>query len=114
VAFAANWLIYRIMLEPLVKRAKNRGPAGGGQHSRHLRPELCMVGIMLAVFGGDYFNYSYLAQRIVILDNSFAQNRVVAFLMASLIWRRCICGSTARAPGCRCARSRWPRPRRGW
>ena len=84
-AFAANWLIYRIMLEPLVKRAKNRGALEVDSILATFGLSFIAVGLMLAVFGGDYFNYSYLAVPVTLFGETYAQNRVVAFLAAIII-----------------------------
>ena len=85
LAYAVNWLIYRFMLLPLVKRAKNRGQLEVDSILATFGLSFAFVGIMLATFGGDYFAYSYLAKPYDILGNTFAQNRIVAFLMAALL-----------------------------
>ena len=43
------------------------------------------VGLMLALFGGDYFSYSYLARPITLIGETYALNRVTAFLGAALL-----------------------------
>jgi len=85
LAYAANWLIYRVMLLPLVKRAKSPGQLEVDSILATFGLSFAFVGIMLATFGGDYFSYSYLMKPIDILGNTFAQNRVAAFAMAALI-----------------------------
>jgi branched-chain amino acid transport system permease protein len=85
LAFVANWLIYRIMLAPLVRRAKTRGALEVDCILATFGMSFIFVGIMLWVFGGDYFNYSYLSTRVTIVFDSFALNRVVAFLLATLL-----------------------------
>jgi len=85
LAFAANWLIYRFMLQPLVKRAKTRGQLEVDSILATFGLGFVLVGIMLATFGGEYFAYSYLAEPVIILGDTFALNRVVAFLMAVAI-----------------------------
>jgi len=84
-AFAANWLIYWIMLRPLVKRAKSRGQLEVDSILATFGLAFVSVGIMLAVFGGDYFNYSYLARPVHLLGDTYALNRVTAFLAAVVI-----------------------------
>jgi branched-chain amino acid transport system permease protein len=64
VAFAVNWLIYRIMLRPLVKRAKSRGALEVDSILATFGLSFALVGIMTWAFGGGYFNYSYLATRV--------------------------------------------------
>lgn len=83
--FAANWLIYRVMLRPLVDRAGTRGQLEVDSILATFGLAFVFVGVMLAVFGGDYFSYSYLARPIVILGDPYALNRVSAFLAAVAI-----------------------------
>ena len=85
VAFAANWLIYRIMLEPLVRRAKSRGQLEVDAILATFGMSFIAVGLMLWAFGGDYFNYSFLAVPVTIFGETYAQNRLVAFISAVVI-----------------------------
>ncbi len=85
VAFAVNWLIYRIMLQPLVSRAKNRGQLETDSILATFGMSFAFVGIMTWAFGGGYFNYAFLAQPLEMFGSSYARNRVVAFLIASVI-----------------------------
>ncbi|MBO6717946.1 MAG: branched-chain amino acid ABC transporter permease [Rhizobiaceae bacterium] len=85
VAFVANWLIYRIMLRPLVKRAKSRGQLEVDSILATFGLAFVSVGLMLAVFGGDYFSYSHLARPVHILGDTYALNRLTAFLAAVVI-----------------------------
>jgi branched-subunit amino acid ABC-type transport system permease component len=43
------------------------------------------VGILLAIFGGEYLDYSYLAQPIFIFGERYGLNRVVAFLASAAL-----------------------------
>ena len=85
IAFAANWMIYRIMLEPLVRRAKSRGQLEVDSILATFGMSFVAVGLMLAFFGGDYFNYSFLAVPVTIFGETYAQNRVAAFASAVVI-----------------------------
>jgi branched-chain amino acid transport system permease protein len=85
VTFALNWAIYRIMLQPLVARAKSRGQLEVDAILATFGLSFVAVGIMLAVFGGDYFSYSYLARPVTIAADTYALNRVAAFLAAVAI-----------------------------
>ncbi len=82
VAFFLNWLIYRIMLRPLVNRAKSRGALEQDAILTTFGLSFVMVGLMIWGFGGDYFNYSFLSRPIVIFGDNFGLNRVVAFVCA--------------------------------
>ncbi len=85
VAFALNWLIYIVVLRPLVKRAKSRGQLEVDAILTTFGLSFIAVGVMLAVFGGDYFSYSYLARPVAILGDTYGLNRVTAFLASVVI-----------------------------
>jgi branched-chain amino acid transport system permease protein len=85
LAFAVSWLIYRIMLVPLVRRARHPGQLEVDSILATFGLSFIFVGLMVAVFGGDYFTYSYLVVPIDILGDTYALNRVVAFLFAALM-----------------------------
>jgi len=84
-AFALNWLIYRILLRPLVRRAKNRGMLEVDSILATFGMSFAFVGIMLMAFGGDYFSYSYLSEPFVIFGSPYGLNKVVAFVAATAI-----------------------------
>ena len=85
IAFAANWLIYIFLLAPLVRRSKNRGQLEVDSILATFGLSFIAVGLMLLAFGGDYFNYSYLAVPVTILGETYAQNRVASFIAAAII-----------------------------
>jgi len=85
VAFAANWLLYIVFLRPLVKRARSRGQLEVDAILTTFGLSFVSVGLMLAVFGGDYFSYSYLSFPVHILGDSYGANRVAAFVSAVVI-----------------------------
>ncbi|PRX35210.1 branched-chain amino acid transport system permease protein [Meinhardsimonia xiamenensis] len=85
LAFALNWLIYRVMLLPLVRRAKSRGQLEVDSILATFGLSFVAVGLMLMAFGGDYFSYSYLARPVSFLGDTYALNRMVAFLAAVVI-----------------------------
>ena len=84
-AFALNWLIYRVLLRPLVRRAKSRGMLEVETILATFGMSFAFVGIMLLVFGGSYFTYSYLAEPYRILGSPYGLNRVVASAVAVVI-----------------------------
>jgi branched-chain amino acid transport system permease protein len=84
-AFALNWLIYRYLLRPLVRRAKSRGMLEVDSILATFGMSFAFVGIMLLVFGGEYFTYSYLDVPFPIFGSPYGLNRVVACLMAVAI-----------------------------
>jgi branched-chain amino acid transport system permease protein len=85
VAFVLNWAIYRVLLLPLVRRAKNQGKLEVDSILATFGLSFISVGIMLAIFGGEYLDYSYLSQPIFIFGERYGLNRVVAFLASAVI-----------------------------
>lgn len=84
-AFALNWAIYRIALRPLVDRAKNRGMLEVDSILATFGLLFLLQGLMLLGFGGEYFSYTFLAERFVIFGSAYGLNRVVAFSAAVAI-----------------------------
>lgn len=85
VAFGVSWLVYRVMLMPIVRRA--RSPMALEIDSLLLTFGLlfAMMGIMLLFFGSNYTNYSYLSVPVRILEATVALNRLVSFCMAMVV-----------------------------
>ena len=73
------------MMRPLVTRAKNRGALEVASILATFGLSFVMVGLMLWAFGGNFFNYAYLAVPAELFGSNYAQNRIVAFLLAALI-----------------------------
>ena len=85
LAFAVNWAIYRYLMLPLVRRAKGRGSLEVDSILATFGLSFILVGLMLAIFGGEYFSYSYLARPFVILGQPYGLNRIAAFLAAAVL-----------------------------
>jgi branched-chain amino acid transport system permease protein len=85
LAFLANWLIYKVILMPLIKRAKNQAQLEVDSILATFGMGFAFVGIMVATFGAEYFSYDYLGQGVQIIGNTFALNRIVAFFAAVII-----------------------------
>lgn len=85
LAFIANWLIYMIILTPLIRRAKNQGQLEVDSILATFGLAFAFVGIMTATFGAEFFSYIYLGQGIEFLGGTFALNRIVAFAAAVFI-----------------------------
>ena len=85
IAFAVNWLLYRLVLLPAVLRS--RDPGGAEIDSILLTFGLLFViqGVMLVAFGGQYYSYSYLSVPVVVLGSTLALNRLVALAFALVI-----------------------------
>lgn len=84
-AFLLNWLIYRYLMRPLVRRAKNRGMLEVDTILATFGLSFVFVGLMLLAFGGEFFTYSYLAEPFRIFGSPFALNRLAASATAVLI-----------------------------
>ncbi len=84
-AFIVNWLIYRYLLAPLVRRAKSRGQLEVDSILATFGMSFAFVGIMLWWFGGEFFTYSYLSTPVEILGSPFALNRIVACIGSVVI-----------------------------
>ena len=85
LAFVVNWGIYRYQMVPLVKRAKSQGHLEVDSILATFGLSFILVGLMLAVFGGDYFSYSYLARPYEILGQPYGLNRIAAFLASAAL-----------------------------
>jgi branched-chain amino acid transport system permease protein len=79
-AFVLNWAIYRVLILPLVRRAKSQGKLEVDSILATFGLSFIAVGVMLAIFGGEYLDYSYLSQPIFIFGERYGLNRVVAFI----------------------------------
>ena len=84
-AFAANWLIYRVLLVPLVRRAKSRDALEADSILATFGLLFVVQGIVLVMFGGQYYSYSYLSIPVTIVGSTVAVNRLVALMFAAAI-----------------------------
>ena len=85
MAFVLNWLIYQILLMPLVRRAKNRDMLEVDSILATFGLLFVVQGIMLVIFGGQYHTYSYLSIPTHILGVTVSLNRLLAFGVAVAI-----------------------------
>ena len=84
MSFFGNWVIYQLLLRPLVRRAKNQGHLEVDSILATFGMSFVLVGIMVSIHG-EYFTYSYLAEPFEIVGETFALNRIVAFCFAVLL-----------------------------
>ncbi len=84
-AFVLNWAIYRVLLLPLVRRAKSQGKLEVDSILATFGISFISVGVLLTIFGGEYLDYSYLAQPIFIFGERYGLNRVVAFVASAVL-----------------------------
>jgi len=80
LAFGLNWAIYRVLIFPLVRRAKNQGKLEVDSILATFGLSFIFIGIMVMFFGAQYTDYAYLSEPIFIFGERYGLNRVVAFL----------------------------------
>jgi len=85
LAFALSWLMYQIVLQPLVRRAKNEGMLEVDSILATFGLLFVMQGVALVVFGGHYFSYSYLSIPLSVFGSALAVNRLIALGFAAVI-----------------------------
>jgi branched-chain amino acid transport system permease protein len=85
LAFALNWVIYQVLLLPLVRRAKNEGMLEVDSILATFGLLFVVQGVMLVSFGGQYFSYSYLSIPVSVLGSNLAVNRLIALAFAAVI-----------------------------
>ncbi len=83
-SFVGNWLIYRFLLLPLARRSRTRGQLEVDSILATFGVSFFLIGVMVSIEGG-FFAYTYLSETVVIVGSTTSLNRLVAFLVASLI-----------------------------
>lgn len=84
VSFVGNWLIYRFLMVPLVRRSRSQGALEVDSILATFGMTFIIIGVMITIEGG-FFAYNYLSEPITILGSTSSLNRLVAFLIACLI-----------------------------
>lgn len=84
-AFAITWVIYRLLLVPLVKRAPSREALEVDSILATFGLLFVVQGVMLVLFGGGYFSYAFLAVPVKIFGATVAANRLLALGFAAVI-----------------------------
>jgi branched-chain amino acid transport system permease protein len=85
LAFALNWLFYRVLLTPLVARARNQGMLEVDSILGTFGVLFVIQGVMLLTFGGALHSYSYLSVPVNVLGVTLAANRLLALVFALVI-----------------------------
>jgi branched-chain amino acid transport system permease protein len=85
LAYALNWAVYRVLIQPLVRRATSQGKLEVDCILATFGLSFVFVAGLLAVFGGEYLDYSYLDRPIFILGERYGLNRMVAFLASAAL-----------------------------
>jgi branched-chain amino acid transport system permease protein len=84
-AFAFSWLIYRVLLIPLVRRAPTRDALEVDSILATFGLLFVVQGVMLALFGGAYYSYAFLAVPVNVLGATLSANRLLALGFAAVI-----------------------------
>src|SRR3712207_2995371 len=76
-SFVISWLIYRVLLAPLVRRAKSRAALEVDSILATFGLLFVVQGVLLAVFGGAYYSYSFLSVPVSIFGQLVSANRLL-------------------------------------
>ncbi|MEQ8598640.1 MAG: branched-chain amino acid ABC transporter permease [Devosia sp.] len=85
LAFAFGYLIYGVMMQPLVARSKKSGTLEVDSILATFGLLFVIQGVMLVVFGSNYTSYNFLNTGINVLGTNIAANRLLAFALAVII-----------------------------
>jgi branched-chain amino acid transport system permease protein len=83
VAFVINWLLFQLMLVPLLRRAKDQAALEVDSILLTFGLLFVVQGVLLIVFGGQYYSYTYLSIPITIAGSTIALNKLVASAFAA-------------------------------
>lgn len=84
-SFVLHWLIYRVLLTPLVRRARDNDMLEVDSILATFGLLFVVEGLLLVLFGGDYVNYSYLDRVLMVLGTPLAADRLLALGFALII-----------------------------
>jgi branched-chain amino acid transport system permease protein len=84
LSYLGNWLVYRFLLTPLVRRAKTQGQLEVDSILATFGIAFVLIGIMISI-EGSFFAYKYLSNPVSILGSVSSLNRLLAFLSAVII-----------------------------
>ncbi|MCW0233994.1 MAG: branched-chain amino acid ABC transporter permease [Ferrovibrio sp.] len=98
-ALVINWVIYRILLLPLVRRAKTRDALEVDSILATFGLLFVVQGVMLVLFGGAYYSYSFLAIPVDVFGVTIAANRLLALAFAAVIGLALYIGLTRTRAG---------------
>jgi len=82
--FAANWLVYYVLMTPLVRRARTREQLEGDTILATFGLLFVLRGAATLAFSANNRYYDYLGAPVRIFGFTFAANRVLAFVMACI------------------------------
>ncbi|HUH88594.1 MAG TPA: branched-chain amino acid ABC transporter permease [Pusillimonas sp.] len=85
IGFVLQWLVYQILLTPLVKRSPNAGALEVDSILATFGILFVVQGIILVIFGGEYYSYDFLTVPVHVLGATVAANRLLAAATAVII-----------------------------
>ncbi|MDE4176663.1 branched-chain amino acid ABC transporter permease [Phaeobacter sp. PT47_59] len=85
LGYGVSWLIYSVMMRPLVKRAGGSGRLEVDTILATFGLLFVLQGVMLVTFGSDFTSYSYLNTGVELLGVTIAANRLIAFVLSVVI-----------------------------
>lgn len=78
IGFVLQWLVYQILLTPLVKRSPSAAALEVDSILATFGILFVVQGIILVLFGGEYYSYGFLTSPVNILGATVAANRLLA------------------------------------
>jgi len=84
-AFALNWVVYRYLLVPLMRRASNQDILDADVVLVTFGLLFVFQGLALVNWGGEYRAYTHLAVPVKFLGADLPLNRLMAFLAACVL-----------------------------
>src|SRR5690606_30923212 len=85
LAFVANWLIYKFLMVPLIKRAPDQDGLDADVVLVTFGLFFVFQGLALVYWSGDLRGYTFMSSPVHILGATVAMNRLLAFLGACII-----------------------------
>jgi len=85
LGFAFGYLVYGLMMRPLVRRARSRENLEIDSILATFGLLFVLQGVMLVLFGSNYTSYSYLNVGVNVLGTNIAANRLLAFVLAIVL-----------------------------
>jgi branched-chain amino acid transport system permease protein len=85
LGFALGYVIYGVMMRPLVARARNRESLEIDSILATFGLLFVIQGVLLVLFGSNYTSYSYLNVGVNVLGTNIAANRLLAFVLAIVL-----------------------------
>ena len=85
LGFVFGYLVYGLMMRPLVRRAKSRETLEIDSILATFGLLFVIQGVMLVFFGSNYTSYNYLNIGVSVLGTTIAANRLLAFALAIVL-----------------------------